>query len=211
MPVKEAMSLWRPGIWHALSLFLAHTVRSMTAMLSSFRDAWQMQTKRLSVLCAALLGSKVQADGADLLLYLAAARLLTVLLDASQWKCFEPGVLCFHILLHAGRPPASFACIVASLLHLCFCRRTLPTAETLLLTHVAIVYRACGRIPGGVRPCRAPVPSASAPLCSSQADLRADRQQQQQQAASCCKSGSTSAVRPDACTQGSSGPIAHTE
>ena len=55
------------------------------------RVGWQMQSLRMAILCGALLGSSPSTGGADLLLYLAAARLLSILTDSSQWKCFRPG------------------------------------------------------------------------------------------------------------------------
>ena len=47
------------------------------------RVEWQRQARLLAVLCCGMLGSTQ-----DILLELAAARLLTLLLDPSSWACF---------------------------------------------------------------------------------------------------------------------------
>ena len=47
------------------------------------RDEWQRQARLLAVLCCGVLGSTQ-----DVLLELAAARLLTLLLDPLSWACF---------------------------------------------------------------------------------------------------------------------------
>ena len=47
------------------------------------RVEWQRQARLLAVLCCGVLGSTQ-----DVLLELAAARLLTLLLDPSSWACF---------------------------------------------------------------------------------------------------------------------------
>ena len=47
------------------------------------RDEWQRQARLLAALCCGVLGSTQ-----DVLLELAAARLLMLLLDPSSWACF---------------------------------------------------------------------------------------------------------------------------
>lgn len=66
---------------------------------SGGRHAWQLQTSRLALLAAALLGSRPVKDAgtSDLLLDLAAARLLSILLDPHQWKSCPAGGLAQHI------------------------------------------------------------------------------------------------------------------
>ena len=54
-------------------------------------NVWHAQIHRLALLCAAVLDSGPAAITPDPLLCLAAARVLSIITDISQWRCIQPG------------------------------------------------------------------------------------------------------------------------
>ena len=71
---------------------LSEWLRMNIAHVMLYRRTWLRQSRLLALLCCGLLGSAA-APNHDVLLELAAARVLTLLLDPASWACSASGAV----------------------------------------------------------------------------------------------------------------------